>query len=172
MTLALDDSTFLGALYGAVKRYPGKVKALAADMDMPESTLYAKLRGERGYPLDQDEVIEILNFLRSRKVEGWQKPVQVFCHHMDHLAVQIPRAMRESGGDDLKHVSEMMQEVADIAHELADATDEAKADGRHINSREWKRIEQACDEAMEKIAETRERYRARFMADKKRGLVK
>ncbi|MFA5824796.1 MAG: phage regulatory CII family protein [Gallionellaceae bacterium] len=160
MTLKLDDSTVLGALYGAAKKYPGGIRQLAADMDMPESTLYAKLRNEKGYPLGIDEAVEILNFMRGQDVPGWQKAVQVFCHQLDHLAVPIPRAMRLGDVAGLQQVSEMMQEVADIAHALSDGTDSGKDGGRQITTAEWK-----------KIAETREFYKALHMAAKKKGLV-
>lgn len=172
MTLPVNDSTFLGALYGAVKKYPGKVRALAADMDMPESTLYAKLRGEKGYPLDHEEAIEILNFLRGQDAPGWERPVQVFCHQMDHLAVRVPRALRISDAEGMRQVSEMMQEVADIAHALADGTSEDSAGGKRLCTAEWKTLDKEFEEAMEKIASSREAYRARYLADKKKGLVK
>jgi len=173
VTLQIDQSTPLGALYGAVKKYPGGPRQLAADMDIPQSTLYAKLRGEKGYPLDYEtEVDDILNFLRSREVPDWDRSIQVFCHRHDHLAVQIPRSMREGSIEGLKQISQMMQEVAAIAHELSDAMDGSKADGTLINSKEMKRIEHACDAAMQKIASTRECYRAQHLDAKSKGLVK
>ena len=172
MTLPVDDATVMGALYGAAKRYPGKVRQLAIDMDVPESTLYARLRGEKGYPLSIDEALEILDFLRGKDVPGWQKAVQVFCHQLDHLAIPIPRAMRLGDQAGLQRVSEMMQEVADIAHVLSDGTDSSKEGGRQITTAEWKKIDKECSEAMEKIAETREFYQAQHLAAKKKGLVK
>jgi hypothetical protein len=168
VTLALDDSTFLGALYGAVKRYPGKVRGLAADMDMPESTIYAKLRGEKGYPLDIDEALEILDFLRGKQVDGWEKALHVMCYRLDHLAIPVPRAMRDGNAEGLRQVSQMMKEVADIAQALSDATDSHGAGGKAVTLQEFKRIDLACEEAMEKIVETRERYRAQYQADQKR----
>lgn len=173
MTLPIDQSTPLGALYGAVKKYPGGPKQLASDMDIPLSTLYAKLRGEKGYPLDYEtEVDEILNFLRSRDVPDWSKSVQVFCHRHDHLAIPIPRALREGSQEGLKQISELMHDVSSIAQALSDGVDRGKESGELISTKEWKRIELACDEAMEKIAETRELYRAQHLAAKKKGLVK
>lgn len=172
MTLPVDQSTPLGALYGAAKRYPGGIDQLAKDMDVKRSTLYAKLRGEKGYPLSPDEVDEILNFLRSRDVSDWDHPILVFCHIHDHLAIPIPRALRGGSTDGLRQVSVLMEEVSVIAKELSDATDPSKADGQMINSKEWKRIENACNEAMEKIVETREQYHAQHLAAKKAGLVK
>lgn len=66
----------------------------------------------------------------------------------------------------------MMQEVADIAHALSDGVDEHQAGGRQITSQEWKKIDKECEEAMEKIPETREFYKAKHLAAKKKGLVK
>lgn len=173
MTLPVDQSTPRGALYSAVKKYPGGVRQMAADLDMPESTLYAQLRGEKGYPIDcHDGLNEMLNFLRSREVPGWSRWLQVFCHQHDHLVVPIPRAMREGDVDGLQQVSEMMREVSEIAQELAAAQDKRKAGGELITSTEMKRIDVACDEAMEKIAETREFYRAQHRAALEKGLVK
>lgn len=173
MTLATDQSTPLGALYGAVKKYPGGVRQLAADMDIPESTLYAKLRGEKGYPLSyKDDLEEVLQFLRSREVEGWEKSLHVLCRRHDHLAIPIPRSLSQSGGDELKQVSLLMHEVSEIANALAEGVDVRGDGGKEITSTEMKRIEAACDEAMEKIAETRERYRQLHLAAKKKGLVK
>ena len=168
MTLALDDSTVRGALYGAARRYPGGIDQLARDMDKPKSTLYAKLRGEKGYPLDIDEALEILDFLRGKQVEGWGKALHVLCYQLDHLAVPVPRAMREGTADGLRQVSQMMQEVADIAQALSDATDDRSLGGKAVTLQEFKRIDLACEEAMEKIVETRERYRAQYQADQKR----
>lgn len=172
MTLALDDSSVLGALYGAVRRYPGGVKALAADMDMPQSTLYAKLRGEKGYPLSIDEAVEVLEFLRAREVLGWDKGLQVLCYQLDHLAVQVPRAMRDRSAEGLRQVSQLMKEVADIAQALSDATDDRSLGGKAVTLQEFKRIDAACEEAMEKIVETRERYRVQYQADQKRKGVR
>ena len=171
MTLPIDQASTRGALYGAAKLYPGGIRQLAADMDMPESTLYAKLRGEKGYPLHLDEIDEILNFLRSRDVPGWSHCVLVFCHGHDHLAIPIPRAMREGSTDGMKQIGVLMEEVSLIAQSLADATDPNKEDGVDINTKEWKGIEYACNEAMEKLAETREQYHARHLAAKKAGRV-
>lgn len=173
MTLRIDEATVLGALYGAVKRYPGKVKALAMDMDSPESTLYAKLRGSEGYPLSYgNEVDEILDFLRDHNVQGWEKTIHVFCHRHDHLAVPIPRALQNGSRDGLKQVSQMMNEVAKIAKELSDSIDSQGDGGAEITAQELKRIEAACDEAMERIVETREFYRLRHASAKKKGAVK
>lgn len=173
MTLPIDQATPLGALYGAVKAYPGGAHQLAMDMDIPESTLYAKLRGEKGYPLSYKEDLgEILSFLRSREVPGWEKTLHVLCHQHDHLAIPIPRALKEGRDDELKQVSLLMQEVSEIAKALADGVDERGEGGREISAKEMKRIELACDEAMEKIAETRERYRKLHQEAKKKGLVK
>lgn len=173
MTLQIDEATPLGALYGAVKRYPGKVKALAMDMDVPESTLYAKLRGSEGYPLGYGgEVDEILDFLRDHQVKDWDKTIHVFCHRHDHLAIPIPHALKAGSKDGLKQVSQMMNEVAQIAKALSDGVDMQGEAGEEITSKELKRIETACDEAMEKIAETLEFYRSRHAAAKKKGLVK
>ena len=172
MTLAVDKSTLMGALYSAVKQYPGGVRQMARDMDMPESTLYAKLRGERGYPLDcASELDDLLNFLRSRGVVGFSRVIQVFCHQHDHLCIPVPRVMRVGSPDGLMHVSEMMQEVADIAQALSAGVDESGDAGSAISERELKRIEQECDEAMERIAETRECYRAQYRAAKKKGVL-
>lgn len=173
MTLQNDQSTPLGALYGAVKAYPGGPRQLAADMDMPESTLYAKLRGEKGYPLSyKDDLEEILNFLRGKDVPGWGKTLQVLCHRHDHLAIPIPRAMQEAAGYGLKQVSQMMNQISAIAQALSDGVDQAREDGELINSKEMQRIELACEEGMEKIAETLEWYRAQHLAAKEKGLVK
>jgi hypothetical protein len=171
VTLPVDEATVKGALYGAAKLYPGKIRQLAADMDMPESTLYAKLRGEKGYPLDIDEAGEILDFLRGQDVPGWQRAVQVFAHLLDHLAVPIPRSMRLDDKDGLQRVGEMMQEVADIAAALSLGENGNGEGGKQITTKEWKRIDKECDEAMEKIAETREIYKARHQAAKTKGLV-
>lgn len=172
MTLPIDQTTLRGALYSAAKAYPGGVDSLAADLDFKISTLYAKLRGEKGYPLHVDELSDILSMLRSREVPGWARIMQVFCHQHDHLAVAIPRSLREGDIDGLRQVSQMMQEVAEIAQELAAAQDERKSGGKLITSKEMRRIELACDEAMEKIAETREYYRALHREAKSKGLVK
>lgn len=173
MTLAIDQSTQLGALLSAVKTYPGGIRQLATDMDVPESTLYAKLRGEKGYPVNyKDEVDEILDFLHGRNVQGWDRSIHVFCHRHDHLAIPIPRALKEGSSEGLRQVSQMMQEVAIIAQAMSDGLDEGQADGNLINSKEMKRIAQACDEAMEKIAETREWCRSQHTVAKTKGLVK
>jgi len=172
VTLPVDESMVRGALYGAAKGYPGGIRQLASDMDMPESTLYARLRGEKGYPLAVDEAVEILNFLRGQHVPGWQKAVYVFAHQLDHLVIPIPRALRLGDVPGLQQVSEMMQEVADIAHALSDGTDASQEGGRRISTIEWKKIDKECAEAMEKIAETREFYKAQHLAAKKKGLVK
>lgn len=172
MTLPIDEATVLGALYGVVKKYPGKVKALAADLDMPESTLYAKLRGEAGYPTWLDEFGEILDFARARGVDDWSRALHVLCYRHDHLAIPIPHAFKVSSKDGLRDVSQLMQEVAEIAQALSDATDPLQADGECVNSKEMKRIDHAIEEAMEKLVEVRERYRAKHVADKKKGLVK
>lgn len=172
VTIALDDSTVLGALYGAAKRYPGGIEQLAADMDMPKSTLYGKLRGEKGYPLGIDEAMEILDFARGKHVSGWEKALHVMCYRLDHLAVPVPRAMRDGSAEGLREVSQMMKEVADIAQALSDATDAHSEDGKQVSQQEFQKIDRACAEAMEKIAETRERYRAQCRADKKKGRVR
>lgn len=172
MTLPIDQTTLRGALFTAVKAYPGGVRQFAADLDLKESSLYARLRGEKGYPLDVDDLDDILGQLRSREVPGWARCVQVFCHKHDHLGVAVPRSLREGDIDGLRQVSQMMQEVAEIAQELAAAQDERKSGGKLITSKEMKRIEQACDEAMEKIAETREYYRALHQDAKGKGLIK
>jgi hypothetical protein len=172
VTLPIDEASPLGALYGAAKRYPGGIDQLAKDMDVKRSTLYAKLRGEKGYPLSPAEVDEVLNFLRSREVPDWAQSILVFCHNHDHLAIPIPRAMREGSSDGMKQISVLMEEVAQIAQSLAEATDPQKANGKFINAKEWKGIERACNEAMQKIAETREQYHAQHLAAKKAGRVK
>jgi len=173
VTLPIDQSSPLGALYGAVKKYPGGPKQLASDMDIPLSTLYAKLRGEKGYPLDYEtDVDEILNFLRIRDVHDWSRSVVVFCHKHDHLAIPIPRAMREGSPEGLKQISALMHDVSSIAQALSDGVDKGKDCGELISTKEWKRIDLACEEAMEKLAETRELYRAQHQAAKKKGLVK
>jgi hypothetical protein len=173
VTLPINEATVLGSLYGAVKRYPGKVKALAMDMDVPESTLYARLRGTEGYPMAYGaEVDEILDFLRDQNVKGWEKTIHVFCHRHDHLAIPIPRALKDGSHDGLRQVSQMMNEVAEIAKALSDGVDEHGDRGSEITTDEMKRIDAACQEAMEKIAETLEFYRARHLSAKKNGLVK
>lgn len=178
MTLAIDKTTQLGALLTAVKAYSGNseskgVRALAADMDIPESTLYAKLRGEKGYPLGVGgELDEILDFLQGKETPGWDRMIHVFCHRHDHLAIPIPHALRASSSDGLKQVSQMMNEVAEIAKALSDGVDASGEAGEEITSKELKRIEATCGEAMEKIAETLEYYRARHAAAKKKGLVR
>lgn len=173
MTLPVDESNKMGALLSAVKRYPGGVRGLAQDMDIPESSLYAMLRGEKGYPLDYRERIdEILDFLRGQDVKDWARTIHVFCFRHDHLAIPIPRALKLGSREGLQQVSQLMQEVADIANALSDGLDSGKESGELINSRELKRIELACDEAMEKIAETLEWCRVQHSAAKKKGLVR
>ncbi len=173
MTLPIDKSTRRGALLSAAREYPGGIRQLAADMDMPESTLYAKLRGEKGYPIGfEDEIDDVLGFLRSRDVTGWDRCIHIFCHAHDHLAIPIPRALKDGSTEGLRQVSQMLQEVAVIAREMSDSLDQNKADGQLINSKEMKRVEAACDEAMEKIAETREWCRVQHRAAKSKGLVK
>lgn len=172
MTLAVDKSSLLGALLTAVRLYPGGVRGLAADMDTPEPTMYARLRGDKGYPLGTKELDDILERLRGQEIEGWDRPLHVLCHKHDHLAIPIPRALKDGSAEGLKQVSQMMHEVSEIAQALADGLDENKADGRLINTHEMKRIDSACATAMERIAETLERCRAQHLEAKKRRLVK
>lgn len=158
MTLPVDQSTKLGALLGACREYPGGVRRLAADLDMPESTLYAKLRGEKGYPLlfrDESELDEILAMLRAKGVADWDKAIRVLCHQHGLLAVRLPSPDSINSNGAAQHISRVMQEVSRIASEISEAVSSAGECGADISAKEMRRIDDACNNAMERICEAR-----------------
>lgn len=94
MTVALDLTHPLDALYAAARRYPGGIEALAARMQTHPQTLYKKFRqGVESHQLHFDgELSEILFCLAEAGVAGWADVIKVFCWRHGFVAVAVPEA--------------------------------------------------------------------------------
>lgn len=137
----------LDALYQAVKRYPGGVRALAHRLNLSEATLYNKLRYQIethhiGY---DDELSEMLFCLKEANVKGWADTLHALAWRHGHLAVPLPDMAAGAAGAEI--TSAIIASVKEHAEAVAQIGESLRNDNA-ISETELRRIDQEVEEAM------------------------
>ena len=164
MTYAYSNIDPSQALYNSAKKYPGGIKAMAADMNISEGVLRNKLAPAcTTHHTNFEEVSEAIDNMEWKGMPEAFEAIHAFCWRHGHVACQLPKDDIDSD-DLLKQVVDVMGKQGNLASAIGEALS-----NKTIDEQEFERIELNIQTCMSALAALRNKVEAKHEADFHKG---